>query len=495
MEYNAEYFAKSANRKAMIIWMTLGIVLSGAYVLEVVKGLRNIGYYILFLAICWLPFIVGLIVMKVKGVATPVYKWVVFIGYGVFYAFVMMTTTSMLSVVFIFPLTSMLILFKDRGYMLRCGVATLLIVIVSIIKNIATGMNAASDITNYEIQVAAVILCYVGYILSINHLNQSDGAMVDSVKGNLQKVVTTIQKVKGASGEVVNGVTVVHDLSEENKDGAMTVAGSMIELSDHNDELNRHIDSSLNISENIEEQVVHVAGMIDNMVALVNKSAENAALGSEELAQMLETTQTLNNLSAQVEQILDEFRTQFDMVKGETGTIENITHKTNLLALNASIEAARAGEAGRGFAVVANQIRNLSMGTQTSSNSIMEALRHLEVTSEKMTESVTSILGLVTEMLQKVETVNASVVAISEDSVHMESEIHVVDEAIRKVEVANKDMVENMHQVKDITVVMTESVRSSEETTKSMLHKYEETAQSVVKIEQVVDRLVEELEN
>lgn len=495
MEYNAEYFAKSANRKAMIIWMTLGIVLSGAYVLEVVKGLRNIGYYILFLAICWLPFILGLVVMKVKGVATPIYKWVVFIGYGVFYAFVMMTTTSMLSVIFIFPLTSMLILFKDRGYMLRCGVATLLIVIASIVKNIAMGMNAASDITNYEIQVAAVILCYVGYILSINHLNQSDGAMVDSVKGNLQKVVTTIQKVKGASGEVVNGVTVVHDLSEENKDGAMTVAGSMIELSDHNDELNRHIDSSLNISENIEEQVVHVAGMIDNMVALVNKSAENAALGSEELAQMLETTQTLNNLSAQVEQILDEFRAQFDMVKSETGTIENITHKTNLLALNASIEAARAGEAGKGFAVVANQIRNLSMGTQTSSNSIMEALRHLEVTSEKMTESVTSILGLVIEMLQKVENVNASVVAISEDSVYMESEIHVVDEAIRKVEVANKDMVENMHQVKDITVVMTDSVRTSEETTKSMLNKYEETAQSVVKIEQVVDRLVEELEN
>ena len=60
---------------------------------------------------------------------------------------------------------------------------------------------------------------------------------------------------------------------------------------------------------------------------------------------------------------------------------------------------------------------------------------------------------------------------------------------------ANKDMVENMHQVKDITVVMTDSVRTSEETTKSMLNKYEETAQSVVKIEQVVDRLVEELEN
>lgn len=80
------------------------------------------------------------------------------------------------------------------------------------------------------------------------------------------------------------------------------------------------------------------------------------------------------DLSKQVEQILEDFKKEFENVKEETSTIEGITSKTNLLALNASIEAARAGEAGKGFAVVANEIRNLSSGTQASSNSIMEAL-------------------------------------------------------------------------------------------------------------------------
>ena len=62
MEYNEEYFAKSANKKAMAVWVLLGVVLSAAYAIEIVKGLRTVGYYCAFLAFCWVPFFLGLIV-------------------------------------------------------------------------------------------------------------------------------------------------------------------------------------------------------------------------------------------------------------------------------------------------------------------------------------------------------------------------------------------------------------------------------------------------
>ena len=493
MEYNEAYFAKSANRKAMAIWLLIDIILTVAYSIEILKGLRTVGYYLVFLAFCWFPFLIGAAVLKIKGMGTPIYKYVIGIGYGIFYAFVLMTSNTILTVTYILPFTSMLILFKKRNFLRGYGICNVLLIGASIGKNIMLGYNSPSDITNYEIEIAVIILCYVGYVLSINHLNKSDGAMVDAVQDNLQKVVKTIEQVKEASTAVVDGVTVVRELSEENKEGATTVVKSMEELAGNNNTLNQKVDSSMDMTENIKSQVEHVSNLTDHIVKIIDESVEHASASSAELANVVESTNVMAQLSTEVDKILGEFREQFDMVKKETGTIANITSKTNLLALNASIEAARAGEAGKGFAVVADEIRELSMGTQNSSTSIMDALKHLEDTSDKMTESVTTILNLISETLEKMKTVDASVNMIAEDSRQLGSEIQVVDTAVKQVEDSNKNMVDNMQQVKDIMVLMTESVANSEMTTKTMLSKYAETSRNVANIENVVGKLVGEL--
>ncbi len=493
MEYNEEYFAKSANKKAMIIWLILGIVLTAAYVIEVVKGLRTINYYLLFVAMCWIPFLIGVLVLKVKGMGASIYKDIVAFGYGTFYTFVLMTTNTMLAVVFILPLTSMLILYKNRNFMIRCGVANIIVLIISIVKNYMGGLNSPSDLSNYEIQVAATVLCYVGYILSISHLNQSDGAMIDSVTDNLQRVVTTVEQVKEASIAVVDGVMVVRELAEENKEGARNVVSSMEDVAENNDALSRKIDSSMNMTEDIDSQVSHVAELTENIVKIIEKSVAHATKSSEDLSDVVESTNTMAKLSAEVEQILGEFREEFEMVKQETGTIEDITTQTNLLSLNASIEAARAGEAGKGFAVVADEIRNLSIGTQSSSSSILTALQHLETTSDKMTEAVTTILQLIHKTLEQMTTVNESVSAIAGDSKELGNGIQIVDIAIKKVEDSNKNMVDNMKQVQDIMETVREGVKDSESTTKTMLSKYAETSRNVVHIESVVGKLIEDL--
>lgn len=493
MEYNEQHFAKSANMKAMAIWATLGVVLTITYLLEVFKGTRTIGYYVIFEAVCWIPFLAGWIVIKLKGASSSMIKYFIAIGYGVFYAYVMLTTINMLSVMFILPLTSMLILFKNRRLMVYYGVATVLVIGASVVKNYMSGMNSAQDIATYEIQLFAVLLCFVGYVLSINHMNQSDGAMLGSVQENLKRVVTTIEQVKDASNAIVDGVTVVRELSDENREGANAVVNSMEELSDNNRTLNQKVDSSLEMTEDINSQVAHVAELTERIVGIIDESVDHATTSSTELENVVESTNYMARLSAEVEQILGEFRDQFDMVKQETGTIENITSQTNLLALNASIEAARAGEAGRGFAVVADEIRNLSMGTQNSSNSIMSALQHLGETSDRMTESITTILKLISETLEKMKSVNDSVGKIADDSQQLGEEIQIVDSAIKQVETSNQNMVENMKQVRDIMEVMNDSVTSSEATTRTMLSKYGETSRNVSNIENVVGKLVEEL--
>ena len=493
MEYNEKAFAKSANKKAMGMWLVMSVVLSAAYAVEIVKGLKTVQYFVIMELICWIPFIFGLIVLKVKGWHTKLYQDIVGFGYGAFYLYIMMTSPGTLAFTYILPLMSMLIIYKNKNFILRCGVASVTVLVITIVRNYLNGMNTPNDISNYEIQFGIILFCYIGYIVAINHMIKSDGALLDSVKDNLAKVVTTVEKVKVASNSVVDGVTVVRELAEENKEGANIVVGSMEELAEKNMVLSQKIDSSMEMTEDIDNQVGNVAELVAHIVEISEKSANHANTSAKDLKNAVDATNAMARLSSEVEDILNEFKNQFDKVKSETGTIENITSQTNLLALNASIEAARAGEAGKGFAVVADEIRNLSMGTQNSSNSIMDALKLLEETSGKMTESITTILNLISETLETMQTVNASVDMIAKDSKQLGEEIQVVDSAMNQVECSNKNMVDNMKQVQDIMVTMTQSVSESATTTSTMLSKYEETARNVINIESVVGKLVEEL--
>ena len=128
-----------------------------------------------------------------------------------------------------------------------------------------------------------------------------------------------------------------------------------------------------NFGEFFNNQVENVASLINEVVQLVSESVEHTDTSSKELADVVESTKTMAELSGEVDNILREFQQEFSKVKTETGTIGEINSQTNLLALNASIEAARAGEAGKGFAVVADEIRNLSTETEESSDRIMTA--------------------------------------------------------------------------------------------------------------------------
>lgn len=493
MGYDAEKFKARANTKAGNIWLILNILLTMQYLSNMTKGTYDRKFIIPFLIIGWVPYIIGVIYTKIKGKSADGYKHILGVGYGLFYGYIVCTSTSLLTFAYIFPVASMTILFKDRKFIVSCGIGNSAIVILSTIIKFMSGMNALADIDNYSLQISCIILCYVCYVLSINHLNLSDGALTDSIKADLDRVVKTVEQVKDSSNMIVDGITVVRELEEENKQGANFVVSSMKELSHNNDILHDKTYSSTQMTTQINNQVENVASLINEVVQLVSESVEHTDTSSKELADVVESTKTMAELSGEVDNILREFQQEFSKVKTETGTIGEINSQTNLLALNASIEAARAGEAGKGFAVVADEIRNLSTETEESSDRIMTALGHLENTSNRMLKSITTILELIQTTQTKVVQVNDSVSGIAKDSTQIGEHIGVVDSAMQEVESSNRNMVDNMHEIENVMKDITDCIGNADESTKIMLSKYEESARNVDKIENVVGAMMEKL--
>ena len=493
-EYDESFFRAKANKRAGITWLALIFIATIYYGIKTKNGEIARGYFIAFTVVGWVTYITGYIVSMIKGKAAKEYKWVLGICYFLFYAVIAWTALDKISYIFILPLLSILILYKDPKFIKMIMWFTLFVLISSnIYKGVAKGMMDFVASEECALQFAIVLCCFACTNMAIRHLVESDGALTGSIESELAQVVQTVEQVKDASNSIVDGVTVVRELADENKQGANNVVKDMGTLAKNNGILNDKTVSSIEMTKVIDTQVKDVSDLMEEFSKLIEKSVEHADLSADELTEVVEITNRMSALSSKIETILETFKKEFENVKQETSTIEGITSQTNLLALNASIEAARAGEAGKGFAVVADQIRSLSSGTQDSSNSIMEALSHLEATSDEMLQSITETVELIQLNIEKVSTVNKSVSDITSDATSLGDNIKVVDSAVKQVENSNETLTANMNQVGEIMQIMTESINNAEQTTKTMLSKYEASAKSATDIESVVGELMEEL--
>ena len=67
MEYNEKDFKISANRKTQKVWIILCVILTMSYASDTANGLYPKTAYVAFLLFCWIPIIIGRIILRLQG--------------------------------------------------------------------------------------------------------------------------------------------------------------------------------------------------------------------------------------------------------------------------------------------------------------------------------------------------------------------------------------------------------------------------------------------
>ncbi len=438
------------NRTVLIINSILSSFLSIGYIVEFIKGTRTLQYVLVFVLVVIIPIAAALTVY-LRNRPSDIVKYITISGYMIIYSIALITSSSPLSFVYIFPIMVMYILYFNLKLTVVSYSYVILLNVVVIGYKVLSGQVDAKTSTDLTIQFAAVVLFGISIILSTKISNLFNTTKINSIKA---------QQLR--QEEILANVLRAADIMDKNANELMSFMSyfstSMGQVTSAVDEISRGAQKT---SESMSQQSLYtsrITEIIDitsklskQMGELSRSSSEDVNRGFDIVNKLNENALVVNNQSKKVEELMQELKDKTGEILGITSIISGISAQTNLLSLNASIEAARAGESGKGFAVVADEIRQLADQSKLSTSRISTIINDL---NSKVLECFQQIEGTRftnNEQNEYIRNTKAVYENISTNTYKLVGNIDQVNEKINTIVDSNDQIKESISTIVEVS--------------------------------------------
>ena len=440
------------NKTAIVEQAALVSIIAVAYLIEFIKHNRTLGYTLAVVAICFLPVIIASVVYNNNKDTENGVMRTIGIGFTALYGFVLFTAANDHVYTYVMPMLIILLLFNQMRFITIIGIGSVVFNIISVLINIFYyHRTEAANITSYEIQVLLVIMCSIFFIvLSKITVKISDirGARLSI---ETDKANDLVEKILDVSKDMSDNIVTVDDKVAGLKESMTQTLDSMSEVTSGTNESAEAIQRQLVKTEEIQEYITSVQNATvvigDSMESTMNAIEE----GDSQVAQLTKLTAESDKAGAQVAESLASFSEIAGQMNSITDLIKSVASQTSLLALNASIEAARAGEAGRGFAVVADEISSLAAQTTKATGDITGLIDKINSQLDGMIASIDGLLEGNKQQTESAEKTAGSFEDIAQNIDRIRHQSDELNKIVRLLADSNKEIVDSIQTISAIT--------------------------------------------
>ncbi|HCJ08446.1 MAG TPA: hypothetical protein DHV96_08845 [Lachnospiraceae bacterium] len=387
-----------ANAAAVNTYGMLVLILEVCYLIEVIKGSRSIPYYIVFSILALVPYVMCLALFRQNREAHQM-KYVMAVGFGVFYLFIIFTTISPVAYVYAIMMAVILLSYDNikliLGYMIGVCVGN----VVQVAYQAMTIGIASEDMPNVEIRVASLILFGLFMVVGTMISDQNNRSRMEEVEKEKERTAGLNEQILHVSEQITENIQIVADKMKVLEGSSTKTKSSMEEVAQGTGETVESIQLQMEKTEQIQNTIKRVQYSSDTIHQNMDETQRELAQSQRNINDLIEQVQISNEANADVSRELEELYTYTNQMQSIVQMINDVTEQTSLLALNASIEAARAGEAGKGFAVVASEISALATQTQQATVNITNLINNIST-------ELSQVVEVIHQMMKNVEVQN-----------------------------------------------------------------------------------------